>query len=343
MQFGDRSLSPCAWPLSHAVKQASFRIETMASANLASGRIIAAERVCSLDRNNHPPGASHHRERRSPTATRGPSTSTTRIRKKRSTRLSWSDGQYDPAVLQKLNWFLRDWRREEATKMDPKLFDTIWEVYRESGSQQPIEVMSAYRSPETNAMLRRASRAVAEHSQHILGKAMDQHYVDVPMSRIREIAMRLQRGGVGLLPDRRHALRAHGRRRRAALAAHRATTSWLGCSPTARPFISRRTANRFRATRKRRAETRSARRQLQLSNSRRSQIQRILRHGLFGGSGDEEGDGPAERDSGSGRPAKGAQQRVASLDRQCRRYDPGRGRRPPPARMPVCAASHSRT
>ena len=110
------------------------------------------------------------------------------------------DGQYDPAVLEKLNWFLRDWRREEATHMDPRLFDVIWEVYRESGSAQPIEVMSAYRSPETNAMLRRRSRGVAEHSQHILGKAMDQHYVDVPMSRIREIAMKLQRGGVGFYP-----------------------------------------------------------------------------------------------------------------------------------------------
>ncbi len=110
------------------------------------------------------------------------------------------DGRYDSGVLEKLNWFLRDWRRDEPTHMDPRLFDTIWEVYRESGSGQPIEVMSAYRSPETNAMLRRRSRAVAEHSQHILGKAMDQHYVDVPMSRIREIAMKLQRGGVGFYP-----------------------------------------------------------------------------------------------------------------------------------------------
>ncbi len=109
-------------------------------------------------------------------------------------------GQYDPAVLDKLNWFLRDWRRDEPTKMEPRLFDIVWQVYRESGSQQPIEVMSAYRSPETNAMLRRRSRGVAEHSQHILGRAMDQHYMDVPMSRIRELGMKLQRGGVGFYP-----------------------------------------------------------------------------------------------------------------------------------------------
>jgi uncharacterized protein YcbK (DUF882 family) len=110
------------------------------------------------------------------------------------------NGQYDYAVLEKLNWFLRDWRRDESTKMDPRLFDVVWETYRESGSSEPIQIVSAYRSPQTNAMLRRRSKAVAEHSQHILGKAMDMHYVDVPMSRIREIGMRLQRGGVGYYP-----------------------------------------------------------------------------------------------------------------------------------------------
>jgi len=110
------------------------------------------------------------------------------------------NGAYDYATLEKLNWFLRDWRRDEPTKMDPRLFDAIWETYRESGSQQPIVVVSAYRSPETNAMLRRRSRAVAEFSQHMLGKAMDMHYQDVPMSRVREIAMHLQRGGVGYYP-----------------------------------------------------------------------------------------------------------------------------------------------
>lgn len=110
------------------------------------------------------------------------------------------DGQYDRATLEKLNWFLRDWRSDAPTKMNPKLFDVIWETYRETGSRQPIHIVSAYRSPETNAMLRRRSRAVAEHSQHILGKAMDMHYTDVPMSKVREIAMRLQRGGVGYYP-----------------------------------------------------------------------------------------------------------------------------------------------
>ncbi len=110
------------------------------------------------------------------------------------------NGAYDMATLEKLNHFLRDWRNDEPTKMDPRLFDAVWEAYRESGSREPIVIVSAYRSPETNAMLRRRSRAVAEFSQHMLGKAMDMHYTDVPMSRIREIAMHLQRGGVGYYP-----------------------------------------------------------------------------------------------------------------------------------------------
>ncbi len=110
------------------------------------------------------------------------------------------NGVYDQAVLDKLNWFCRDWRLNEPTKMDPHLFDIVWEVYRESGSTQPVDVLSAYRSPQTNAMLRRRSRQVAEHSQHMQGKAIDAHFIDVGTARIRDIAMRMEAGGVGFYP-----------------------------------------------------------------------------------------------------------------------------------------------
>ena len=110
------------------------------------------------------------------------------------------DGVYDQATLDKLNWFLRDWRLNEPTKMDPKLFDIVWEVYRESGSKQPIDVLSGYRSPQTNAMLRRRSRQVAKYSQHMEGKAMDARFQDVDTATIRDIAMRMQAGGVGFYP-----------------------------------------------------------------------------------------------------------------------------------------------
>ena len=110
------------------------------------------------------------------------------------------NGVYDSGTLDKLNYFCRDWRLNEPTKMDPHLFDIIWEVYRESGSSQPIDVLSAYRSPQTNAMLRRRSRQVAEHSQHMQGKAIDAHFLDVSTARIRDVAMRAQAGGVGFYP-----------------------------------------------------------------------------------------------------------------------------------------------
>ncbi|CAN2534395.1 hypothetical+protein [Methylocapsa aurea] len=110
------------------------------------------------------------------------------------------NGRYDSSVLEQLNWFLRDWRRDEPTKMDPHLFDVVWEAYRQAGATEPVHVVSAYRSPETNAMLRRRSRAVAKYSQHMLGKAMDTTMPGMSMEQIREIGMRMQRGGVGYYP-----------------------------------------------------------------------------------------------------------------------------------------------
>ncbi len=115
------------------------------------------------------------------------------------------NGHYDSEVLEKLNWFLRDWRNDEPTKMDPRLFDALWEAYRSAGrnrgADDPIVVVSAYRCPATNAMLRRRSHTVAEHSQHMLGRAMDTTMPGQSMEKLREIAMRMQRGGVGYYPN----------------------------------------------------------------------------------------------------------------------------------------------
>jgi uncharacterized protein YcbK (DUF882 family) len=110
------------------------------------------------------------------------------------------EGRYDEAALDKLNWFLRDWRRGEDIRMDPQLIDLVWEVQRETGSSQPIDVVCGYRSPETNAMLRRRSRGVARFSQHMLGHAMDFYIPGVPLEELRVLGLRLQRGGVGFYP-----------------------------------------------------------------------------------------------------------------------------------------------
>jgi len=110
-------------------------------------------------------------------------------------------GSYSSAGLQKLNWLLRDWRQDEPTRMDPALFDILWEVQRAAGSTAPIHVVSAYRSPGTNAMLARRSRGVAKNSQHMSGRAMDFAMPDVPISKVRDIGLRLQAGGVGYYPN----------------------------------------------------------------------------------------------------------------------------------------------
>jgi uncharacterized protein YcbK (DUF882 family) len=110
------------------------------------------------------------------------------------------DGRYDEEALKELNHYLRDWRSQDQTVMDRHLFDILWEVYRDVDGKKPIQIISAYRSPATNAMLRRRSTGVARFSQHMLGHAMDFYIPDVPLEQIRFAGLRLQRGGVGFYP-----------------------------------------------------------------------------------------------------------------------------------------------
>jgi uncharacterized protein YcbK (DUF882 family) len=111
------------------------------------------------------------------------------------------DGRYDEEALRQLNHYLRDWRSQDQTTMDRHLFDILWEVYRDVDGKKPIQIISAYRSPATNAMLHRRSSGVARFSQHMLGHAMDFFIPDVPLEQIRYAGLRLQRGGVGFYPE----------------------------------------------------------------------------------------------------------------------------------------------
>jgi uncharacterized protein YcbK (DUF882 family) len=110
------------------------------------------------------------------------------------------DGRYDEEALKKLNWFVRDWRKEEEIAMDPRLFDLVWEASREVGGDKVIHVVCGYRSPATNAMLRARSSGVAKFSQHTLGKAMDFFIPGASLEELRNTGLRLQRGGVGYYP-----------------------------------------------------------------------------------------------------------------------------------------------
>jgi uncharacterized protein YcbK (DUF882 family) len=110
------------------------------------------------------------------------------------------NGRYDEEALKKLNHLLRDWRSQDSTTMDRRLFDILWEVYRDVDGKQPINIISAYRSPKTNAMLRRRSSGVARFSQHMSGHAIDFFIPGVALAQIRAAGLRLQRGGVGFYP-----------------------------------------------------------------------------------------------------------------------------------------------
>lgn len=112
------------------------------------------------------------------------------------------DGRFDQKGLAQANRLLRDWRRNQSTRMDPRLLDLVWEVYQRSGATDYIHVVSAYRSPATNNMLRGRSRntGVAKKSQHMLGKAMDFYIPGVKISTLRRLAMQAQVGGVGFYP-----------------------------------------------------------------------------------------------------------------------------------------------
>ncbi len=109
----------------------------------------------------------------------------------------WQDGEYLDSALAEINHFLRDFRTGDAYNMDPELLDILHLVYEKTESQGHFEVISAYRSPKTNEMLRSRSGGVAKKSQHLEGKAIDVRLTDVPISKLRRVAYELQRGGVG--------------------------------------------------------------------------------------------------------------------------------------------------
>ena len=110
------------------------------------------------------------------------------------------NGKLVPEEMQKINWLLRDWRKDEATTMDPELIDLLWEIHNELGSKEPIHIISGYRSRGTNEMLRRTVGGQASQSRHILGKAADVHFPDVPLRMLRYSALIREKGGVGYYP-----------------------------------------------------------------------------------------------------------------------------------------------
>ena len=107
------------------------------------------------------------------------------------------NGRYVPSAMKKLNYLLRDWRRNETVTIDPKTIDLIWELHADLGSRKPIRIVCGYRSPKTNAFLKRVGRKVAGKSQHMKGRAIDFYFPDVNTKKIRDMALAHGLGGVG--------------------------------------------------------------------------------------------------------------------------------------------------
>ncbi len=110
--------------------------------------------------------------------------------------------RYQRGALAQLNYFFRDFRTNDIMPIDPQLFDLLYDVKSQLGDPDArYEILSAYRSPQTNAMLRRTSCGVARNSLHLRGQAVDVRFPDLSLHYIRDTAIDLERGGVGYYPS----------------------------------------------------------------------------------------------------------------------------------------------
>lgn len=112
----------------------------------------------------------------------------------------WHNGNYVPQALGEVYHILRDFRANEVKPIDLRLLDLLYVLSQSLGTTGPFHVISGYRSPATNAMLRAHSEGVAAHSLHIDGKAVDIRVPGRTLRQVREAALALRGGGVGYYP-----------------------------------------------------------------------------------------------------------------------------------------------
>jgi uncharacterized protein YcbK (DUF882 family) len=113
----------------------------------------------------------------------------------------FSSGTYLPDAMTEVNRFLRDFRTGDIHPIDPGLLDILHGLRDLTGTAKPFQIISGYRSPKTNAMLRETGGGgVALGSLHMQGKAVDIRLADVPLSKLRNAALNLGKGGVGYYP-----------------------------------------------------------------------------------------------------------------------------------------------
>lgn len=112
----------------------------------------------------------------------------------------FQQGEYLPDALSTVNRFLRDFRTGEVHEIDAGLLDLLHTLTNVTGTSKPFQVISGFRSPKTNAMLRQHSEGVAAGSLHMVGQAIDIRLSDIPLPKLRSAALSVKRGGVGYYP-----------------------------------------------------------------------------------------------------------------------------------------------
>lgn len=113
----------------------------------------------------------------------------------------WADGQYLGDGLTEINRILRDHRSGEIYPIAPKLLDLLYGLNHEVAGRRPFEIISGYRSAETNAKLRNKSSGVAKRSLHMSGKAIDVRLPGCELNKLRQAALAMKAGGVGYYPS----------------------------------------------------------------------------------------------------------------------------------------------
>ena len=109
----------------------------------------------------------------------------------------WIDGKYVPEAVKEINHFMRDWRTDSVKSMDLRTVDIMAAAHNLMDANEPYMLLSGYRSPQTNAMLRSRSRSVAKNSLHMKGQAADLRMSTRSVSQMARAAAACKGGGVG--------------------------------------------------------------------------------------------------------------------------------------------------
>jgi uncharacterized protein YcbK (DUF882 family) len=112
----------------------------------------------------------------------------------------WSRGRYQRDALRAINKLLRDHRTDTVYPIDPELLDTVHALQARIGARNPLHVISGYRSPESNELLREVGGGVARNSFHMRGMAIDIRAPGMDTRMVHRAALRLRAGGVGFYP-----------------------------------------------------------------------------------------------------------------------------------------------